>query len=399
MNPTPFAPPPAFHPGDLDAAGVLTYIHVGDLHFVAREAQNHRDLLDIVQQLNLSFAAYTSFVYLPGDNADHGDVLAYAAVREALDQVKLPWCAIVGDHDVHEKSHANFQAALSPRLHYSFTVGTIRFLALNAFDVPEPPSFSMLQPQLDWIAEQLADARRSRQHTVLLMHCYPGDLKQGREAMQQLVRQCRPLLIDMGHTHYNELANDGHTLYASTRSTGQIEEGPVGFSVTCLDCGSIDSGLASPSVSWRFFSLSELEQGQPAVLITSPADAHLTTASTPVANSTIRACVWSSAPIATVTASIGAQFALPMRPIAGSNTWTCDWPHGLSGAPARSITVTVTTVSGQSSHDTIELTRPSTAVVPAPDLNGHEDRYAIGAWPEHGLLGTQLGPNKNGRKW
>jgi hypothetical protein len=24
---------------------------------------------------------------------------------------------------------------------------------------------------------------------------------------------------------------------------------------------------------------------------------------------------------------------------------------------------------------------------------------AISAWPEHGLLGTQLGPNKNGRKW
>jgi hypothetical protein len=24
---------------------------------------------------------------------------------------------------------------------------------------------------------------------------------------------------------------------------------------------------------------------------------------------------------------------------------------------------------------------------------------ALEAWPEHGLLGTQLGPNKNGKKW
>lgn len=24
---------------------------------------------------------------------------------------------------------------------------------------------------------------------------------------------------------------------------------------------------------------------------------------------------------------------------------------------------------------------------------------ALDAWPEHGLLGTQLGPNKNGKKW
>lgn len=33
------------------------------------------------------------------------------------------------------------------------------------------------------------------------------------------------------------LANDGRTVYAATRSTGQIEEGPAGFSVTTLDDG------------------------------------------------------------------------------------------------------------------------------------------------------------------
>ena len=49
-------------------------------------------------------------------------------------------------------------------------------------------------------------------------------------------------------------------------------------------------------------------------------------------------------------------------------------------------------------------------------LASHESRLAVGqhverkseerdqdnaleAWPEHGLLGTQLGPNKNGKKW
>lgn len=49
--------------------------------------------------------------------------------------------------------------------------------------------------------------------------------------------------MEMGHTHYNELANDGQTAYAATRSTEQIEEGPAGFSVTTLD-----GGVISPSV-------------------------------------------------------------------------------------------------------------------------------------------------------
>ena len=39
----------------------------------------------------------------------------------------------------------------------------------------------------------------------------------------------------MGHTHFNELSNDGSTLYSATRSTGQIEEGSVGYSVPTLD--------------------------------------------------------------------------------------------------------------------------------------------------------------------
>jgi hypothetical protein len=66
------------------------------------------------------------------------------------------------------------------------------------------------------------------------------------------------LMVDMGHTHYNELANDGHTIYAATRSAGQIEEGPVGFSIANIDRG---------VVSWKFKTLGE---PLPFFLITSP---------------------------------------------------------------------------------------------------------------------------------
>jgi Icc protein len=71
-------------------------------------------------------------------------------------------------------------------------------------------------------------------------------------------------LVDMGPTHYNEIANDGQTVYMTTRSTGQIEEGPVGFSITNLD---------NDVVSWRFKPLGEW----PFVMITSPVDERLLT--------------------------------------------------------------------------------------------------------------------------
>ena len=40
---------------------------------------------------------------------------------------------------------------------------------------------------------------------------------------------------------------------------------------------------------------------------------------------------------------------------------------------------------------------PTTAAVPPMDVV--RGGLALDAWPEHGLLGTQLGPNKNGKKW
>jgi 3',5'-cyclic-AMP phosphodiesterase len=35
----------------------------------------------------------------------------------------------------------------------------------------------------------------------------------------------------------------------------------------------------------------------------------------------------------------------------------------------------------------------------APPRRPGDDGNTIGAYPEKGIFGTQLGPNKNGRKW
>ena len=47
---------------------------------------------------------------------------------------------------------------------------------------------------------------------------------------------------------------------------------------------------------------------------------------------------------------------------------------------------------------TFVLDRPGGHAVPIRHADG-SDRDALAAWPEKGLLGTQLGPNRNGRGW
>ena len=58
-------------------------------------------------------------------------------------------------------------------------------------------------------------------------------------------------------------------------------------------------------------------------------------------------------------------------------------------------------VSGGGDTDTIRLLVRSTSEIPRRGLPvaPGRDIHAIGAWPEHGIAGTQLGPNKSGKHW
>ncbi len=384
MNPSQPSESPAFQSLPADPNGTVTWIHLGDLHMEKAGAQNDIDLGRIVDVINERYARHSvSFVYLPGDIADDGSASSYRIVRSHLDKLSIPWCGIMGDHDVHEESFDNFQTYIAKDLTSAFTVGHYRFLRLNAFSRPRPDSFIVDAEQLAWIEQELRSCEQQQQRAVLLLHCYPSDLKQGGDALSKLIRKYPVLLVDMGHTHYNELSNDGHLIYSATRSTGQIEEGSVGFSVVTLDLD---------TVSWHFVRLEAPEL----VAITTPSDRRLTVEHQPDAPSeiTVHAKVWSRNPVTHVSASLhGVKTELNHE---ADVLWSgmlsaSDLPSG-----SHRLVVEATTAPGITFFDTIEVLTGSRSLV---ERARTDQDNAVGAWKERGILGTQLGPNKNGRKW
>src|SRR5580704_16552196 len=107
---TTLAPVYHFHPGSPDGAGIISWIHIGDLHMVRARDQNHRDIVD---RVNRVFASTIAFVFLPADVAEHGRAVEYAIVRETLDRLEAPWCSIIGDHDVQQRSFVNYQGSMA----------------------------------------------------------------------------------------------------------------------------------------------------------------------------------------------------------------------------------------------------------------------------------------------
>lgn len=356
----------------------LRFVQIGDLHLTDPNLSNHRDFTAIVQELNRHIRTGLDFVYLPGDNADDGTDGQFALVREGLSELRLPHHLVPGDHDFKPRSLDSFYRVLGARrLPYGEEIsGRICLFLDIVSNGTGGPDFRLGKQQFTWLEEQLAAAKRNGKTCVVFMHAYPADLGDEADTLAKLLDESTARLVVMGHTHYNEISHDGRTMYAATRSTGQIEEGPVGFSFAALD-GDV--------VSWRF---KPLESPWPCVMITSPADRRLSFAGGEQ-STRVRASAWGAETISSANYRIDDGPWTPLHSLGG----------GMFEAPLAPqhdsflLEARVTDVTGSSGLDRIEVGPAATRSSTGSDAN------SVGAWPDRHLFGTQLGPNRNGRKW
>ena len=205
-----------------------------------------------------------------------------------------------------------------------------------------------------------------------------------------MIERYRIPLVDMGHTHYNELANDGHAIYAATRSTGQIEEGGVGFAITTIDRG---------VVSWKFHELGQW----PLVKIIAPVDRDLIIdPASPLhvvrGEIEIRARVWGGDG-ALVSCRIDGAGPSEMQRIGTTDTFRFAWRSANVPDGVHVLTVATNDCDGPVGSDTIDVLTSQSGTYASPARSPRDRDNAVPARPLKGLLGTRLGPNANGRKW
>jgi Icc protein len=379
----------------LDETDTLSWVHFGDLHITTAAAENYGDFLALISDANRHLKGGIAFAVLPGDNVENGTEEQYWLVRDAVNGLGIPLFVIPGDHDVHTGSLDLFRRYLEPRPVRAVYAGDYRCLFLDAVDqaveVGKPGAFGLSEMQLAWLECELQAATSEMRRAVLFNHVYPSELSDSAEAVRDLIHKHRVIMVDLGHTHYNEIANDGQTIYATTRSTGQIEEGPVGFSIANLDGG---------VVSWKFKSL---DASWPFVMITAPADQAFIVDPTQLEQLVcgvveVRAKAWDEQGVVSAHCRIDDRPWQPMDRIGVSPTWGCAWDSFVATNGVYRITVQVQSADGRTATDTISVLTNQSGRYAAPPRRPGDHSNAI-AFPEKGILGTQLGPNKNGRKW
>ncbi len=372
-------------PNQAATNGVLSWLHIGDLHITRETEQNYLDLKRIVDLVKGLPAESVDFAVLPGDNADDGTPEQFRLVRDAIAPLPMPLHILPGDHDFKPRALDAFHDVLgAERLPKAVIARGHRCLFLDVVSAGTGgPDIRLDEAQLAWTERELREAEAAGQDAVVLMHTYPADLQEGAERLGALLAKPHVTCVDMGHTHYNELANDGATVFMATRSTGQIEEGPPGFSIAAID---------GRGVSWRF---KPLDAAWPLVLITCPTDRRLATEASRNSGSAtvVRAKVLGDAPMTAVEMRVDDGTWMSMRPVPGEAAL---WEAPVSANASR-VAVRARDANGRQDEDQVEPAGTEWEP-PKRQANG-SDADRIGAWPERGLLDTQLGPNRNGRKW
>jgi Icc protein len=112
----------------------------------------------------------------------------------------------------------------------------------------------------------------------------------------------------------------------------------------------------------------------------------------------IRAKAWSDRPFVTGFAEVASR-RVPLECVPQSALWQAELNLEDLLDGTYPLVVELVDEEGKSGRDEIRIAVKSRSIVKAELRPGRDRDNVVGTWPERGILGTQLGPNKNGRKW
>ncbi|MGD0647060.1 MAG: hypothetical protein ABR971_03625 [Acidobacteriaceae bacterium] len=107
----------------------------------------------------------------------------------------------------------------------------------------------------------------------------------------------------------------------------------------------------------------------------------------------VRAKFWGDVEAKKASATLDGD-AVPMERVQYSHVWEANLTTSRDGI--QSLLVSVEDEHGDIATDEIRVAIGDRA---ERERAERDQDNTLEAWPEHGLLGTQLGPNKNGKKW
>ncbi|MEY2561375.1 MAG: 3,5-cyclic-AMP phosphodiesterase, partial [Verrucomicrobiota bacterium] len=107
----------------------VIFVWPGDLHLESADRPNYKTALWMADEVNDLIRP--DFVQFAGDNVQHARESEWALFKNVTDKLKVPWHALVGDHDAHHDPGCHSYQAHVGDTYLAYTVNGYRFICLN----------------------------------------------------------------------------------------------------------------------------------------------------------------------------------------------------------------------------------------------------------------------------
>ncbi len=293
----------------------VTFVVPGDLHLTEAGLDNHRAALRVVDEMN--HLIRPDFVQFIGDNVQDATVAQFRLFDDLRARLEVPHHALVGDHDVKDDPDARLFRSHLGDTYSSTALNGFRFLRL---DTQQARPLGLSPEQVRWFGGEVEAALATGERVVIFQHNYPYQIWEdfagpGIDDWRAIVQTRRIAAIICGHTHYGQVANDGRNVVVATRSIGDPEGGPPGYTLGYL----LGEDFA---VTYR-----SVEDDAPAVLVTHPRDTLFATGPPHIITGPdqFRVRAWSASPVTEVRGRLdfGGWFPLDC---CGTGEWRAALP-------------------------------------------------------------------------
>ncbi len=294
----------------------VTFVVPGDLHLTEPGLENHRVALWMVGEVNELIRP--DFVQFIGDNVQDATEDQFRIFDDLRARLTVPHFAMVGDHDVKGDPGARGFRAHVGEPYGAFSLRGFRFIRL---DTQQARPVGLLPEQIDWFRSEVDEALAAGERVVIFQHNYPYQIWEdfagpGIDDWRVIVQTRRITAIVCGHTHYGQVANDGRNVVIATRSIGDPEGGPPGYTIGYVH----GENLA--------FTYRSVEDDGPVVLVTHPRGVLFATGPRHVVAGSdwLRVRTWSASPMAAVRGRLNDGRWFPL-----DRSDTGDWSAPLPG--------------------------------------------------------------------
>lgn len=148
---------------DSFATDTIRFVFIGDTQRFYDETDS------FVQSVNRQRGI--DFVFVAGDISDFGLTREFRWVHQRLQQLRVPYLTVIGNHDEVGNGRAIYQAMYGP-LNYTFRLRGTKFICLDTNG--REYGFGGKVPDIGWLRQELADTAGTRQ-AVVISHVPPMD--------------------------------------------------------------------------------------------------------------------------------------------------------------------------------------------------------------------------------